>query len=74
MEQIQPVYRQGLETGRRRWREGNRVYGLLSTEELHRLALEFAPGETMVRGWFAEGFCFAHSHEELESLRGGSSG
>jgi hypothetical protein len=50
VEQIQPAHRQGLETGRRRWHDGNRVYGSLSTEELHQLALELAPGDEMLRG------------------------
>jgi hypothetical protein len=74
LEQIQPAHRQGLEVGRRRWHEGDRVYGSLSTEQLHRLALELAPGDEMLRGWFAEGFCFAYSLEEMESLRSRSSG
>jgi hypothetical protein len=74
VERIQPAHRQGVEVGRRRWHEGNRVYGSLSTEELHRLALELAPADELVRGWFAEGFCYAYSHEEMESLRMGASG
>ncbi len=74
VEQIQPVYRQGLEAGRRRWHDGDRVYGSLSTEQLHRLALELAPVDEMLRGWFAEGFCFAYSLEEMKSLRGRSNG
>ncbi len=74
VEQIQPVHRQGLEAGRRRWHDGDRVYGSLSTEQLHRLALELAPGDEMLRGWFAEAFCFAYSLEEMKSLRGRSSG
>ena len=72
VEQIQPAHRQGLEAGRCRWHDGNRVYGSLPTEELHRLALELAPNDEMLRGWFAEGFCFAYSFEEMESLRGSS--
>jgi hypothetical protein len=72
--QIQPAHRQGLEAGRRRWHDGDRVYGSLSTTELHRLALESAPSDEMLCGWFAEGFCFAYSSEEMESLRGGTSG
>ena len=70
VEQIQPAHRQGLKAGRRRWHDGDRVYGSLSTKELHRLALELASGDEMLRGWFAEGFCFAYSFAELESLRG----
>jgi hypothetical protein len=73
VKQIQPVHRQGLEAGRHRWYDGNRVYGSLSTEALHRLALELAPGEELLRGWFAEGFCFAYSFEEMASLRSRSS-
>lgn len=72
VEQIEPAHRQGLEAGRRRWHDGDRIYGSLSTEELHRLALGSAPNDEMLRGWFAEGFCFAYSLEELESLRGSS--
>jgi hypothetical protein len=65
VEQIQTAHRQGLEAGRRRWHDSDRIYGLLSTEELHRLALESAPSDKMLRGWFAEGFCLAYSFEEL---------
>jgi hypothetical protein len=72
VEHIQPAHRQGLEAGRRRWQDGDRIYGSFSTEELHRLALELAPADEMLRGWFAEGFCFAYSFEEMESLRGTS--
>jgi hypothetical protein len=36
--------------------------------------LELAPADELVRGWFAEGFCYAYSHEEMESLRMGASG
>jgi len=68
VEQIHPAHAQGLEAGRRRWNHGDRVYGSLSTEHLHRIALELAPGDEMLRGWFAEGFCFAYSLEEMESL------
>ncbi len=69
VEQIEPAHRQGLEAGRRRWHDGDRVYGSLSTDDLHRLALELAPSDEMLRGWFAEGFSFAYSFEEMESLR-----
>jgi hypothetical protein len=69
-DRIQPVHRQGLAAGRRRWHEGDRVHGSLPTEELHRLAMRSAPDDEMLRGWFAEGFCFAYSFEEMESLRG----
>lgn len=72
VEQIGPAHQQGLEAGRRRWHEGERVYGSLATEELHRLAIELAPSNEMLRGWFAEGFCFAYSYEEMESPRGAS--
>jgi hypothetical protein len=72
VEQIEPAHRQGLEAGRCCWHDSDRVYGSLSTAELHRLALELAPGDEMLRGWFAEGFCFAYSFEEMESLRGTS--
>lgn len=64
-----PAHERGLAEGRRRWREGKRVYGSLATEALHRLALESAPADERQRGWFAEGFCFAYSLEEMESLR-----
>jgi hypothetical protein len=74
IEKVQPAHRDGLEAGRRRWHEGNRAYGSLSTEELHRLALELAPADDMLRGWFAEGFCFAYSFEEMESLRSQAKG
>jgi hypothetical protein len=74
VEQIQPAHEKGLGAGRRRWHEGDRVYGSLSTEELHRLALEMAPADEMLRGWFAEGFCFAYSLAEMESLRSETSG
>lgn len=74
VEQIQPAHREGLEAGRRRWHDGDRVYGALSTGELHGLALKLAPGDEMLRGWFAEGLCFAYTFEEMESLRSGSSG
>jgi hypothetical protein len=66
---VVPAHEQGLAAGRKRWREGDRVYGSLSTDELHRLALQSAPAEDMLRGWFAEGFCFAYSFEVRESLR-----
>jgi hypothetical protein len=69
VEYIVPAHEQGLAEGRRRWREGDHVYGSLPTDELHRLALELAPVDDKQRGWFAEGFCFAYSFEELESLR-----
>lgn len=68
-ERIEPAHRQGLEAGRRRWLEDSRVYGSLPTAELHQLALRSAPDDDMLRGWFAEGFCFSYSHEEVESLR-----
>jgi hypothetical protein len=77
IDHIQPAYRQGLAAGRRHWHEGDGVYGSLSTEELHELALKSAPDDGLSQGWFAEGFCFAYSSEELESLRpkvGGESG
>jgi hypothetical protein len=73
VEKIEPAHRQGLEAGRRRWHDGDRVYGSLSTEDLHRLALGSGPSDEMLRGWFAEGFCFAYSFEEMESLRGSGS-
>jgi hypothetical protein len=69
VERIQPAHQQGLVGGRRRWHEGDRIYGSLSTEELHQCALESAPDDEMLRGWFAEGFCFAYAFEELDSLR-----
>lgn len=72
VERIQHAHQQGLEVGRRRWHEGDRVFGSLPTEELHRLAMQSGPDDAMLRGWFAEGFCFAYSHEEMESLRGES--
>jgi hypothetical protein len=50
------------------------VYGSLETKELHRLALDSAPNNEMLRGWFAEGFCYAYSFEEMESLRSEASG
>ncbi len=28
-----------------------------------------APDDEMLRGWFAEGYCFAYSRDEMESLR-----
>jgi hypothetical protein len=59
VEQIQPAHEDGLAAGRRRWQEGNRVYGGLRIEELHDLALRSAPDDQVLRGWFAEGFCFA---------------
>jgi hypothetical protein len=40
----------------------------LPIEELHRLALRSAPDDGMIRGWFAEGSCFACSFEEMDSL------
>jgi hypothetical protein len=67
-ERILPAYRQGLAAGRGRWHEGDRVYGSLPTGELHRLALRSAPDDGSLRGWFAEGFCFAYSSEEMVSL------
>ena len=70
IEAVAPAYEQGLAAGRTRWREGDGVYGSLPTDELHRLALRLAPADHMLRGWFAEGFCFAYSFEEMESLRG----
>ena len=70
VEHIESAHRQGLEAGRHRWHDGDRVYGSLSTEDLHRLALASGPSDEMLRGWFAEGFCFAYSFEEMESLRG----
>ncbi len=69
IEIVTPAHERGLAEGRRRWREGERVYGSLPTAALHQLALESAPADLMQRGWFAEGFCFAYSYEELESLR-----
>jgi hypothetical protein len=69
-DRVRPVHQQGLAAGRRRWHEGDRVYGSLPTEELHRLAMRSAPDDETLRGWFAEGFCFAYSFEEIESLRG----
>jgi hypothetical protein len=69
VERIQPAYQEGLLAGRKHWHEGDRVYGSLATEELHQLALRPAPDDEMLRGWFAEGFCFAYSFEEMESLR-----
>jgi len=72
VEEIQPAHRQGLEAGRHYWHEGDRIFGSLSTEELQRLALELAPSDEMLRGWFAEGFCLAYSIEEMESLRSSS--
>jgi hypothetical protein len=74
VEKIQPGHRLGLEAGRRHWQEGDRAYGKLSTDELHQVALDFAPADEMLRGWFAEGFCFAYCFEEMESLRSGASG
>jgi hypothetical protein len=69
IEVVMPAHERGLAEGRQRWREGERVYGSLQTAALHQLALESAPADPMQRGWFAEGFCFAYSYEELESLR-----
>jgi hypothetical protein len=69
VEHIQPAHRQGLTAGRRCWHEGDRAYGSLPTEELHRLAMVSAPNDPMLRGWFAEGFCYAYSLEEMESMR-----
>ena len=68
VEQIQQSHEQGLAAGRRHWRESERVYGRLTTAALHELALRSAPEDAMLRGWFAEGFCYAHSFEEMESL------
>ena len=31
--------------------------------------MQAAPNDEMLRGWFAEGFCFAYSFEEMESVR-----
>jgi hypothetical protein len=76
VERIQPAHEQGRAAGHGHWHDGDHVYGAISTEELHRLALELAPADQMLRGWFAEGFCFAYSFQEMESLRdkaGGSS-
>jgi hypothetical protein len=67
--QIGPAYEQGAAAGRRSWQQGPRVFGVLSVEELHHLALQLAPPEEMVRGCFAEGFCYSYAIEELESLR-----
>jgi hypothetical protein len=72
VEQIQPAYREGLEAGRRNWHDGDGVYGSLSTESLHQRALQLAPESEMLRGWFAEAFCFAFSIEQMESLRAGN--
>jgi hypothetical protein len=72
IERIGPAHRDGLVAGRKQWQEGDRVFGSLPTEELHQLALWSAPEEAMLRGWFAEGFCFAYATEEMESLRSGS--
>jgi hypothetical protein len=69
IEQIQPAHRQGLAAGRRRRHEGDGAHGSLPTEELHQLALRSAPDDDMLRGWFAEGFCYAYSLGEMESLR-----
>lgn len=68
IESVVPAYQQGLAEGRRRWQQGDRVYGSLPTEKLHRIALELAPVDAALRGWFAEGFCYAYSIEKLESL------
>jgi hypothetical protein len=68
-QQIEPAHRQGLAAGRKRWHEGDRVFGSLPIADLHRLAIRSAPDDEMLRGWFAEGFCFAYSLEEMESLR-----
>jgi hypothetical protein len=69
---VVPAHREGLAEGARRWHAGDRVYAALPTDELHRLALGLAPADDMLRGWFAEGFCFAYSAAELESLRRGT--
>jgi hypothetical protein len=69
VERVQPAFEEGLAEGSRRWREGERVYGALPPDELHRLALGSAPDDPMKHGWFAEGFCVAYSSEEMESLR-----
>ena len=73
-QRIQPAHRQGLAAGRKRWHEGDRVFGSMPIEDLHRLAMRSAPDDEMLRGWFAEGFCFAYSLEEMESLRNESDG
>jgi hypothetical protein len=73
-QRIEPAHRQGLAAGRKRWHEADRVFGSMPIEDLHRLAMRSAPDDEMLRGWFAEGFCFAYSLEEMESLRNESDG
>jgi hypothetical protein len=66
---IKPAHEHGLEAGRRCWHDGAKAFGSLTTEALHEVALRFAPDDPALRGWFAEGFCFAYSFEEMASLK-----
>lgn len=67
VDSVQPAYERGLVEGRKHWSDGEQVYGSLSTTELQRLALSLAGNDEWLNGWFAEGFCRAYAHAEMES-------
>jgi hypothetical protein len=69
VKKIIPAFESGLESGKSRWKTGNRVYGEIDTKQLHDLASQLGPADAALNGWFAEGFCFAYSYAELESMR-----
>ncbi len=72
VDRIQPAYQEGLIAGRQRWQDVDQFFGSIDTEELHRLALQSAPPDDMLSGWFAEGFCRGYAALEFESLRSDS--